>query len=169
MFMCEGKAMSVIKKGFHGFGKFITSESGAITVDWVVLTAAITGLGIAATVAVRTGTTELGSNISTSLTNTQLPSLGCLASSAGTTGFECYTGPTIVDGLVAWVETWEESCSSDSGGTVTCSPAGSEFTEQYIMSDGSTYNKVIRTENGETTVTWTDIHGNPVETPPPMT
>lgn len=49
---------------------FVTDESGAVTVDWVVLTAAIVGLGIAVVASVRTGVTTLGTNISTSLTTT---------------------------------------------------------------------------------------------------
>lgn len=49
---------------------FAADESGAVTVDWVVLTAAIVGLGIAVVVSVRTGVTTLGTNISTSLTTT---------------------------------------------------------------------------------------------------
>ncbi len=35
--------------------KFLNNESGAITVDWVVLTAGIVGLGIAVMAAVGTG------------------------------------------------------------------------------------------------------------------
>lgn len=38
------------------FSTFLTSESGAVTVDWVVLSAAMVGLGLAATATVRSGT-----------------------------------------------------------------------------------------------------------------
>ncbi|MEM8851723.1 MAG: pilus assembly protein, partial [Pseudomonadota bacterium] len=37
------------------FSTFLTSESGAVTVDWVVLSAAMVGLGLAATATVRSG------------------------------------------------------------------------------------------------------------------
>ncbi len=41
--------MDRISKGFRGFGRAIRGlwrdESGAVTVDWVVLTSAIVGLG----------------------------------------------------------------------------------------------------------------------------
>ena len=37
------------------FGRFVRSESGAVTVDWVVLTAGLVGLGMAATVVVSGG------------------------------------------------------------------------------------------------------------------
>ena len=47
---------------------FSKDESGAVTVDWVVLTAAIVGLGIAVIVAVGGGVRSLGTEIGTALT-----------------------------------------------------------------------------------------------------
>ena len=47
---------------------FRTDEDGAVTVDWVVLTAAIVGLGIAVLTSVGNGTTALGDKISSQLT-----------------------------------------------------------------------------------------------------
>lgn len=44
---------------------FQNEEDGAVTVDWVVLTAAVVGLGVAALSAVRTGTESLSSRIGT--------------------------------------------------------------------------------------------------------
>ena len=49
------------------FKNFKNDESGAVTVDWVVLTAAIVGLGIAVLTAVSGGTTALSGKISSSL------------------------------------------------------------------------------------------------------
>lgn len=49
----EGHTMM---KFIKNFGK---NEDGAVTVDWVVLTAAVVGLAIAAFTAVETGTTGL--------------------------------------------------------------------------------------------------------------
>ncbi len=46
---------------------FRNDESGAVTVDWVVLTAAIVGLGIAVVATVGGGIGELGSEISGTL------------------------------------------------------------------------------------------------------
>ncbi|MBO6854679.1 Flp family type IVb pilin [Pelagovum sp. HNIBRBA483] len=43
---------------------FRRDEDGAVTVDWVVLTAAIVGLGIAVLSSVGAGTTALGDKIS---------------------------------------------------------------------------------------------------------
>ena len=55
---------------------FRADEDGAVTVDWVVLTAAIVGLGIAVVVAVRSGTVGMGNNISTELNSTAVPDIG---------------------------------------------------------------------------------------------
>jgi hypothetical protein len=55
---------------------FLMDQSGAVTVDWTVLTAAIVGLGLTAAAAVRTGTTALGSDVEASLSNAAVASLG---------------------------------------------------------------------------------------------
>ena len=54
-------------KLFAHIKNFAADESGAVTVDWVVLTAAIVGLGIAVVASVRTGTTDIGEAIETTL------------------------------------------------------------------------------------------------------
>lgn len=46
---------------------FILSESGVVTVDWVVLTAALVGMGIAVTNTVGAGLSDLSSEIRTQL------------------------------------------------------------------------------------------------------
>ena len=43
---------------------FLSDESGAVTVDWVVLTAAIVGLGIAVLASIGEGTTTFADTIS---------------------------------------------------------------------------------------------------------
>ncbi|EPX87577.1 hypothetical protein ruthe_00441 [Rubellimicrobium thermophilum DSM 16684] len=48
---------------------FRADEDGAVTVDWVVLTAAIVGLGIAVLASVRTGATTMATNIAGELDN----------------------------------------------------------------------------------------------------
>ncbi|MGQ0611957.1 MAG: Flp family type IVb pilin [Paracoccaceae bacterium] len=47
------------------FKSFAKNESGAVTVDWVVLTAAIVGLGIVVTTSVGGSVTGLASGIAT--------------------------------------------------------------------------------------------------------
>jgi len=49
---------------------FRADEDGAVTVDWVVLTAAIVGLGLAVLASVRTGATDLAADIGTNLSTT---------------------------------------------------------------------------------------------------
>ncbi|WP_317057274.1 hypothetical protein [Roseovarius rhodophyticola] len=43
--------------------KFRKEDEGAVTVDWVVLTAAVVGLGVAGVTAVQGGVNTLASNI----------------------------------------------------------------------------------------------------------
>ncbi len=47
--------------------KFNAEEEGAVTVDWVVLTAAVVGLGIAALAAIKGGTGALTTKINAHL------------------------------------------------------------------------------------------------------
>ena len=47
---------------------FAADESGAVTVDWVVLTAALVGLGIAVMASVSDGLEKLSGDIETQLT-----------------------------------------------------------------------------------------------------
>ena len=59
-------------KAFKLFKKFNAEEDGAVTVDWVVLTAAIVGLGMAALAAVRGGVGNLTSKINNTLSGMQI-------------------------------------------------------------------------------------------------
>ena len=54
-------------KFFKLFKKFENAEDGAVTVDWVVLTAAVVGLGLAALAAIRGCTDTPTTNINTHL------------------------------------------------------------------------------------------------------
>ncbi|MAN14911.1 pilus assembly protein [Alterinioella nitratireducens] len=53
---------------------FAKSESGAVTVDWVVLTAAIVGLGLAVMAVVSSGVENLSRDIQTQLEVDQINS-----------------------------------------------------------------------------------------------
>ena len=66
------------------FKTFARDEDGAVTVDWVVLTAAVVGLGIAAIATVRDGVDSLAGDIDTSLENGEVAAIGTL----GTDGTE---------------------------------------------------------------------------------
>ena len=65
-------------KLFANLKSFAANESGAVTVDWVVLTAAIVGLGIAVIASVRNGTASLATDIQNSLTNANVAAIGTL-------------------------------------------------------------------------------------------
>lgn len=49
---------------------FRKDEDGAVTVDWVVLTAAVVGLGVAGVATVQEGVNTLASSISTGVSDT---------------------------------------------------------------------------------------------------
>ena len=49
--------------------KFNEEEEGAVTVDWVVLTAAVVGLGVAALATIRKGTDSLTDKINNYLSS----------------------------------------------------------------------------------------------------
>lgn len=51
------------------FKKFSQDEAGAVTVDWVVLTAAIVGLGVAIMTQVGAGAKDMATDVKTSLTD----------------------------------------------------------------------------------------------------
>ena len=56
-------------KLFNMLKKFRKDEAGAVTVDWVVLTAAIVGLGIVVMTTVGGGIKTLASNVSTAVSS----------------------------------------------------------------------------------------------------
>ena len=55
---------------------FLARVDGAVTVDWVVLAAAVTGLGLAAVSSVRDGTGSLATSISDTLSGATVAQLG---------------------------------------------------------------------------------------------
>ena len=54
------------------FKNFSKDDSGAVTVDWVVLTAAVVGLAIAAYGTIRTQTMSLAGQIETAIENVEM-------------------------------------------------------------------------------------------------
>ena len=58
------------------FKSFKSDESGAVTVDWVVLTAAIVGLGMVVMTTVGGGIEDLGDDIVTDLTDQSINGYG---------------------------------------------------------------------------------------------
>ena len=60
---------------FDFIKNFRADEDGAVTVDWVVLTAAIVGLGIAVLLAVRGGTVDMATDIGSTLSGADVPDI----------------------------------------------------------------------------------------------
>ncbi|MGB5863523.1 MAG: hypothetical protein WBG95_04430 [Sulfitobacter sp.] len=57
---------------FYKFKSFRADEDGAVTVDWVVLTAAVCGLALAAFASIQQGSKSLGDRAGTYLTDTSV-------------------------------------------------------------------------------------------------
>jgi hypothetical protein len=60
----------------HYFKNFQNDEAGAVAVDWVVLGAAVVGIGLASVVSVRTGVNDLGTDTQLALSGVEVASLG---------------------------------------------------------------------------------------------
>jgi Flp pilus assembly pilin Flp len=79
---------------------FLASETGAVTVDWVVLTGAMVGTGIAAATAISNGidaiTTDIAANLGTQLAGpaSSLSQGGTASSSEMSGGSPSYNGPS---------------------------------------------------------------------------
>ncbi len=54
---------------------YFTKEDGAVTVDWVVLTAAIVGIALAAIISIHQGTDSFGQSVNDFLTETTVEEL----------------------------------------------------------------------------------------------
>ena len=65
---------------------FASDESGAVTVDWVVLTAALVGLGLAVMSVVSGGVEDLSTDINSALTDTDPLTNPFVGNSAGIPG-----------------------------------------------------------------------------------
>jgi Flp pilus assembly pilin Flp len=64
------------------FSAFLKDEAGAVTVDWVVLTAAIVGLGLLVFTFVRPAVSSLAAGIATEMGEAQL----CMTAGTGCPG-----------------------------------------------------------------------------------
>jgi Flp pilus assembly pilin Flp len=73
-------------KLFKLFTNFKKDEDGAVTVDWVVLTAALVGLGLLVIAAIRPGLDAAATSINTGLTSAGTQTLGGTTTSSSTTG-----------------------------------------------------------------------------------
>jgi hypothetical protein len=125
--------------------EFFSTESGAVTVDWVVLTAALAGLGLATMAVVSGGIENLSDDTSQALTDVQLTSTFAAAA------FSAPAAPTIGAYLGQGSSTY---------------PGGSTVTNFYTMSDGTEWTQTVVTTNGVASEpVWKDGDGQVVEAP----
>ena len=134
---------------------FFADESGAVTVDWVVLTAAIIGLGVAVTASVGAGSTDLAGDTQTNLTGMEIASYippvtyGAVVRGDGY-GVAGACSLTLVNGQAVQ----------------NCTPGYFVLNELYAMSNGEEWWKTTNTVEGQDpVVTWTNADGEAVDAP----
>ena len=82
---------------------FVRSEDGAITVDWVVLTAGIVGLGLAATAMVTGGVADLSGDVETELEDYEISTSFAPGAAPWQSGQWEMNNPGAYDSNVAWM------------------------------------------------------------------
>ena len=137
--------------------KFFKDETGAVTVDFVVLTAAIVGLGSAVLTTTAGGTTGLAATISDYLSATE-------------TGD--YLGPPTYGNIVSWSSSSTPGACNNynvGGNTITvCGPPITTDVAEFEMSNGEVWTQTTvhdDTKSPADTVTWTNANGDVVDAP----
>lgn len=75
--------IAALRARFEDMRRFIRTETGAVTVDWVVMAAAAVGLGLGAVASVRSGALSLGEGVGTSLSSATVADLSGDGSGGG--------------------------------------------------------------------------------------
>jgi hypothetical protein len=124
--------------------EFFSDDCGAVTVDWVVMTAAVVGLGLAVMTVVSGGVEDLSDDTRQALASVEITtSFGTAAAAA----------PTI----------------ASIGNTFIYVGLDVRQTNEVTMSDGSTWTRTItRPNDGSNSAgvtVWTDGDGNEVDAP----
>ncbi|WP_300512763.1 hypothetical protein [Aliiroseovarius sp.] len=65
----DGRLNGMMRIFYNFRAKFVRDESGAVTVDWVALTAVVVGMGLAAGFTVGSSVPEVGDNLSSYMAN----------------------------------------------------------------------------------------------------
>jgi hypothetical protein len=82
---------------------FIRSEDGAVTVDWVVLTAGIVGLGLAATAVVTAGVSDISGEVDTTLEDYEIRTSFAAAAAPWQSGQWEMNNPGIHESYSSWM------------------------------------------------------------------
>ncbi len=89
------------------FKRFLADDAGAVTVDWVVLTAATVGLGLATMGVVSGGVEELSGEVDTQLTDQEI-------TDRFASGAQPYDGDWLAPGAYDSDLAWVQALSDDS-------------------------------------------------------
>lgn len=127
------------------FHHFVSADSGAVAVDWVVLAAATVGLGVASVGAVRLGSGGLADSIESSLVAATVPELD-LRPVIGT-----------------WTASTSQFVVNGRAGTLT-------ITDTLELADGTTAVRITTINNPDTPAelsyeNWFDADGNGNDAP----
>jgi hypothetical protein len=135
--------------------RFVSGESGAVTVDWVVLTAATIGLGAAVMSSVGTGGMTLADLTASTLSGSEVasyipvPTYGAAISGMGY-GVAGACSAQMVNGLMVQ----------------NCGPGYTVFSTTYSMSNGEVWSKTVRTVDGQDPqISWVNADGELVDAP----
>lgn len=156
------------------FSRFLVSDSGAVAVDWVVLSASVVGLGIGTATAVRTGANAAGDDIESSLSAAWVADLRATLPGGFSSFFDTALGMYVYasgDGLAGFaVSDALGSISGDTALVITSGGVrngGSTFggavfgMDQSELVAGETYRVSYwaRTDGDPTTVTFSNQSG----------
>jgi hypothetical protein len=149
------------------FAHFLTSDSGAVTVDWVVLAAATVGLGVASVAAVRTGTGSLGQDIANSLASASVATWGSEPSwqNEGITNGLCPGAAALeasYNSLIAAGEDFEGIIAQSGTGPYSESYFAVELTKAQTISSHDAYTDEFVT--GQMMVADGEVFGSPETT-----
>lgn len=134
---------------------FLGNDSGAVTVDWVVLTAGLVGLGMATMAVVSTGVQDTSGDIQNQLESDDIIQSAFVLSVA-VLSQQPLMAMDIHDGVC-----------TNGGDYIECEPGGQVGTAWYTMSNGETWTQETRTGFGEPedVVIWKNAEGEVVDAP----
>lgn len=126
--------------------QFLAAEDGAVTVDWVVLTAAVVGLGMATYGVVAGGIQDLSGDVDTQMRQDLINTAW-------------WTGPNIVERGMQRGYVVPGECDKSN----VCTPDVMYLTTTYTMTNGETWYQSTTSENGEVVKeSWADENGDTV-------
>lgn len=118
------------------FNGFMTDESGAVAVDWVVLTAGLVGLGIATLAVVSGGIENLSGDIGQELANIDVGALPFGAAAAAVVAVQDFAGYSLVGPQHS--EAWRNS-EQDRFAAMDDAQLLADFETSFAIAQGGQY------------------------------